>query len=136
MLSVSDTGKGMDRRTQARIFEPFFTTKERGKGTGLGLSTVFGVVKQCGGSTWLHGEPGRGTTFKLYFPSHLDAGHRIQPSARADARIGGTETVLLVEDDEQVREVADLVRAARPAIKVLFMSGYTDDVILQHPRAR
>ncbi len=132
MLSVSDTGKGMDRRTQARIFEPFFTTKERGKGTGLGLSTVFGVVKQCGGSIWLQSEPGRGTTFKLYFPSHLDAGPRTQPSARADARMGGTETVLLVEDDEQVREVADLVRAARPAIKVLFMSGYTDDVILQH----
>jgi CheY-like chemotaxis protein len=179
MLSVSDTGIGMDRETQARIFEPFFTTKERTKGTGLGLSTVFGIVKQCGGNIWVYSEVGAGTTFKIYFPRAEGAVDR--PSVPPARELTGAETVLLVEDEESVRNVAagilrrygyhvliandpsaaiplcrshagpiellltDVVmpkmngrqlahsiQALRPEIKVLFMSGYTDDVISHH----
>jgi CheY-like chemotaxis protein len=178
MLSVSDTGVGMDRATQQHIFEPFFTTKPTGYGSGLGLSTVLCIVKQSHGSIWVYSEPGHGTTFKVYLPRVDREGARKTPAA---APQGGSETILLVEDEPQVRaivqrtlerggygvltaagpeealsicesslmridllltdvvmpqmngrELAERIRALRPAIKTLFMSGYTDDAILRH----
>jgi PAS domain S-box-containing protein len=105
LLSVSDTGAGMDEQTQARLFEPFFTTKERGKGTGLGLSTVYGIVKQSGGYINFMSRSGQGTTFRIYLPvveaEHDDAA--AAPAVRTSQR--GTETILLVEDQEDVRKV-------------------------------
>ncbi len=180
MLAVSDTGSGMDRETQRRIFEPFFTTKDIGKGTGLGLSTVYGIVKQSGGNIWVYSEQGMGTMFKVYLPRIDDAtvcaGEKQEPIL-----LRGTETILLVEDEEVVRgltknilmqagynvldakggeeaicvcrahtgpidllltdvvmpeisgkEVADRLLELRPTIRVLFMSGYTDEAIVQH----
>lgn len=176
-LGVTDTGTGMDAETRQQIFEPFFSTKERGKGTGLGLSTVLGIVQQAGGGVWVYSEPGHGTAFKIYLPrveAELDA----TPSPDSAADLRGTETLLLVEDEQAVREVArrilerhgytvlaaqspadalslgkshagpidllltDVVMpqmtgtglaerllALRPAIKVLYMSGYTDGSI-------
>ncbi len=178
-LTVSDTGIGMDKGTQLRAFEPFFTTKPAGEGTGLGLSTVFGIVKQSGGFIWLYSEPGIGTTFKIYFP-RVDEAPAAAVVEEAPERVGGTERVLVLEDDDAVRhsmvrilrrlgyDVAatgsaaealvhcatvgaapellvtdvimpemngrDVARRARmivPGLKVLFVSGYTDDVILQ-----
>jgi CheY-like chemotaxis protein len=179
MLAVTDSGTGMDRATQARIFEPFFTTKAKDKGTGLGLSTVFGIAQQSGGSVSVYSEPGLGSTFKVYLPC-VDAGvqrkHVVRPSAA-----GGSETVLLVEDEGPVRVVAheilrrhgytvleardaiaalafgdkhpgtidllltdvvmpqlsgpELVKrllVMRPGLRVLFMSGYTDDGVVRH----
>jgi two-component system cell cycle sensor histidine kinase/response regulator CckA len=183
MLAVTDNGCGMDVETQAHIFEPFFTTKEKGKGTGLGLATVYGIVKQSGGYVWVYSEPGRGTSFKVYLPRVWD-----EPTTPGrDRRIEGqrlpqgTETVLLVEDEKGVRELAreylemtgytvieaenghtalelaalhsgpihllmtdvvmpgisgrelsERVKAIRPEIRVLFMSGYTDQAVVHH----
>jgi signal transduction histidine kinase len=114
VLAASDTGFGMDKETQSRAFDPFFTTKERGKGTGLGLATVFGVMKQSGGHIWLYSEVGVGTTFKLYFP---ELGDRdavpVEPEPVLQVDKGGTETVLLVEDEEHLRMVvAESLRQA------------------------
>jgi CheY-like chemotaxis protein len=180
MLAVSDTGSGMDPATQARIFEPFFTTKTKDKGTGLGLSTVFGIAQQSGGSVWVYSEPGKGTTFKVYLP-RVDAAVEKRSSSTPPANLDGTETILLVEDDDPVRAVAMgilrrhgyQVLAARHAgeallfceqhsgaihllvtdvvmpqmsgpelarrlakerseMKVLYMSGYTDDSVVRH----
>src|SRR5260221_6955201 len=109
MLAVSDTGTGMSPETAAHIFEPFFTTKGGTKGTGLGLATVYGIVKQSGGYMWVYSEPGKGATFKVYFP-------RVDGPAQSDSRVktetrakGGSETVLLVEDDDTVRQLAEVI---------------------------
>ena len=180
MLAVTDTGMGMTEEVRARIFEPFFTTKESGKGTGLGLSTVLGAVQQSGGFVGVYSEPGHGTTFKVYLP-RTDQVADVSMSEAEVGQLGGSETILVVEDEEQVRAVActilrkrgyNVIEAAnggealllandfpsvidlmltdvvmprvsgrrlaeqlagqRPAMKVLFASGYTDDAILQH----
>jgi PAS domain S-box-containing protein len=109
MLAISDSGVGMDKELQSHIFEPFFTTKGRNKGTGLGLSTVFGIVKQSGGNIWVYSEPGKGATFKIYLPLVQDKVNVGSTEAVIPANPGGQETVLLVEDDDTVRGVAQMV---------------------------
>ena len=180
LLAVSDTGTGMDRATQARIFEPFFTTKEVGKGTGLGLSTVFGIIQQNGGSVWVYSEPGKGTSFKVYLPIVEGTVEEVRPTI-SPTTLRGSETILLVEDEDQVRavargilkrqgyrivearnggealllcekhpgaidlllsdvvmpqmsgpELAQRLAAVRPTMKILCMSGYTDDAVVRH----
>ncbi len=181
ILAVSDTGSGIDKETQEHIFEPFFTTKEVGKGTGLGLSTVYGIVKQNNGFIWLYSEPGQGSTFKIYLP-------KVKGNAEPEEReqtpvddLSGSETVLIVEDDDSLRnfaqkilhiygyrtlnaengedalrvckehdgqialmitdvvmpkmdgrEAAERLQPLYPQMKVIYMSGYTDDAIVHH----
>jgi hypothetical protein len=180
LIAVSDTGHGMDAETKRHIFEPFYTTKQQGKGTGLGLATVYGTVKQSGGDIWVYSEPGRGTTFKIYFPKVTEA---FSPGDHVPSPISrhGVETILLVEDEKAVRElVAEmlkrqgyrLLKAAgplealelsrqyegtihmlltdvimpqmsgrqlagqlqptRPGMRVLYLSGYTENAIVHH----
>jgi two-component system cell cycle sensor histidine kinase/response regulator CckA len=124
MLAVSDTGTGMSPEVRARIFEPFYTTKEIGKGTGLGLSTVYGIVKQSGGHVWAYSEPGHGTVFKVYLPRLGD-----QPPAAlrrtGESPARGTETVLLVEDDDTVRQLTSRI-LERHGYQVLASSNGRD----------
>ncbi len=181
MMAVSDTGSGMDAETQARIFEPFFTTKEKGKGTGLGLATVHGIVNQSGGHIWVYSVLQQGTTFKIYLPRLAEAEASPEESPKSAPLPRGSETILLVEDELPVRELAvqilqqqgykvldyaspedaarvierqevrvdllltDVVMprmsgrtlaekacALQPDLRVLFMSGYTDETIVSH----
>ena len=106
VLSMTDTGVGMDEEVRQHIFEPFFTTKKEGKGTGLGLSMVYGIAKQNNGCVWVYSEPNKGTAFKVYLPrvEVTEADQRFRPTARVS--LGGSETILLVEDDKLVREAA------------------------------
>ena len=181
MLSVSDTGFGMTPEVRERVFEPFFTTKEKVKGTGLGLSTVYGIVKQSGGNIWVYSEPGKGTTFKIYLPREDEPLEEVVERVAGGELHRGDETILVVEDNDEVREVAvriisgqgyrvleasqgldafliftehdgpihllltdvvmpkmsgrelaETLMSIRPRIKVLYMSGYTDNAIVHH----
>jgi PAS domain S-box-containing protein len=180
MLAVSDTGLGMSSEVQAHLFEPFYTTKEAGKGTGLGLSTVYGIVKQSGGYIWVYSEPGHGATFKVYLPRVDQPAEKLGSDRKPDQVHRGTETLLLVEDDSQLRQLtsailthcgykvlvaagadealalckvnhrniellvtdvilpgmngrqlAEQVERISPKVKVLYISGYTSNVIVQ-----
>src|SRR5262249_18609400 len=109
VLSVSDTGMGMDAETRERIFEPFFTTKEKGKGTGMGLATVYGIVKQHGGFIHVYSEPSQGSLFRVYLPVLEGAASEGSPAKVPTASLGelrGTETILIAEDHESIREMA------------------------------
>ncbi|HKT88747.1 MAG TPA: PAS domain S-box protein [Candidatus Sulfotelmatobacter sp.] len=182
MLKVSDTGHGMDSSTVPHIFEPFFTTKPVGKGTGLGLATVYGIVKQSGGSIQVQSEPERGSTFRVYFPSMTNANPRKEDPRNGDkGAAAGTETVLIAEDEPDLRELtriflesygyrvltaasaelaiqaaqnysghihllltdvimpgmsgsqlAEKIQIGRPEIRIVYMTGYTDDMVVQH----
>ncbi len=138
-LSLSDTGTGMDKQTQAHIFEPFFTTKEQGKGTGLGLATVYGIIKQSGGYIWVYSEPDQGTTFKIYLPRidhEMPVGERKEIS---HGDVAGTETILVVEDEEDVRNLIvtalhkygyKVLEAAHGGSALLTCERYSDTIDL------
>src|SRR6202044_88555 len=129
-LTVSDTGTGIDKATQARMFEPFFTTKEAGKGTGLGLATVFGIVRQSGGTILVDSDQGRGTSFRLYFPQADRAAVAHSSSIPPDRRkMRGSETILLVEDEECVRTLARTI-LTKYGYKVLEAPGGGEALLL------
>ncbi len=181
LLEVRDTGTGMDPETRSHIFEPFFTTKELGKGTGLGLSTVYGIIKQSGGYIWVDSQPENGTTFQIFLPQAEGESALKESHSHSPLQFQGSETILIVEDNELVRnltsealkqygyrvieapggehalkitreygekidllltdvvmpglngrEVADQIVSIRPGIRVLYMSGYSDNAIVQH----
>jgi CheY-like chemotaxis protein len=180
MLRVVDTGHGMDAATLAHIFEPFFTTKPRGKGTGLGLATVYGIVKQSGGGIQVESEAGRGTEFQVYLPAAEGSVPKLAQQA-ARKVVGGTETILVAEDEPDLRELARIfledygykvleagsadqaiqvaatfaepihllltdvimpgmsgrqlaerILSQRPQTRIMYMTGYTDDMVVQH----
>jgi two-component system cell cycle sensor histidine kinase/response regulator CckA len=181
MLAMTDTGTGMDEETKARVFEPFFTTKAKDKGTGLGLSTTYGIVQQSGGAIVVESAPGKGATFRIFFPRTDRAAdtHPVAPKELGSLR--GDETILLVEDDDQVRaivrsvlrragytvldarngsdamllceqqkgpihllltdivmplmsgkQLAERMVGMRPETRILYMSGYADNTIIEH----
>lgn len=181
MLTVSDTGHGMEAATLAHIFEPFFTTKPRGKGTGLGLATVYGILKQSGGSIRVESEAKRGSAFRIYLPAADGGAHKERPRAVDKDVAGGTETILIAEDEPDLRELtrifledygykvlaaasadqaiktaermgepihllltdvimpgmsgrqlAERILTKRPQIRIMYMTGYTDDMVVQH----
>jgi CheY-like chemotaxis protein len=182
LLTVSDTGVGMSKNVQDHIFEPFFTTKESGQGSGLGLSTVFGIVKQSGGHIFVDSDPGRGSAFRIYFPSSRERPTRVVTSTNlVPVRLVGSETILVVEDESAVRsfvaralrrqgyqvldasnggealliaeqhqgaihllltdvimprvsgkQLAERLRALRRDLRVLYMSGYAEEIIAPH----
>jgi CheY-like chemotaxis protein len=124
MLAVSDTGCGMDAQTRAKVFDPFFTTKEQGKGTGLGLSTVFGIITQSGGHVWVYSELGKGTTFKVYLRrQHADGTVRPTQRPLRAPLMTGTETILVVDDDEAVRKAVRRTLAAAGYTVLMAASG-------------
>jgi two-component system, cell cycle sensor histidine kinase and response regulator CckA len=181
MLKVTDTGHGMDENTLLHIFEPFFTTKPMGKGTGLGLATVYGIVKQSGGSIQVESKAGRGTEFRIYLPAAGESPHKPHEQVASEKVAGGQETVLIVEDEPDLRELtrmflegygykvlaassaeqaiqiagifptsidllltdvimpgmsgrqlAEKIVGERPQTKIVYMTGYTDDMVVQH----
>ncbi len=134
LLSVSDTGQGMDEATNAHIFEPFFTTKETGKGTGLGLATVYGVVKQSGSFIWVDSSPGAGTIFEIYLPHAVGKAASTETEEKPSTIPGGSETVLVVEDESGVRELACQFLRVK-GYNVLEAEGGLDalDVARRHP---
>ena len=179
LLTLSDTGLGMDAETQSHLFQPFFTTKKRGQGTGLGLTTVYGIVQQSEGDIWMRSEPGKGTVFSICLPRADEFVESLEPLVPPRATANGVETILVAEDEESVlrlikylltvrgyrvldavdgrdalrlfeqyrgsidllltdmvmpgmngRELADKVLSSKPDLKVIYMSGYTDDMLV------
>jgi PAS domain S-box-containing protein len=129
MLSVSDTGAGMTEEVREKIFEPFFTTKEFGRGTGLGLATVYGIVKQSGGNIWVYSEVGRGTTFKIYFPQAVEPLDELKKKEVDVEILHGNETILVVEDENAVRELA-VMALEMQGYKVLSASGGREALLI------
>ena len=133
MLSVSDSGVGMNPEVQERIFEPFFTTKEKGKGTGLGLSTVYGIIKQSGGDIWVSSEPGQGTTFEIYLPRVDEPLQESQKAAFQGGLRGGDETILIVEDEDGVRKLTKKI-LSKQGYKILEASSGGDALLICEQR--